>query len=92
LFAARLLEAEPTSPLRFAGGEIEITVQSRLLAPNTADSYALLAPQLEALGNRLYPGATVAVERVSSDARDPAGARLRAGAAHEIATLLSRLE
>jgi len=54
--AATLLEAEPefAGVLRFPGQELEISVNDRLLAPNTPESYARLEPMVRSVLDEVW--------------------------------------
>jgi hypothetical protein len=92
LIGARELEAEPTSPLRFSGAEIEIYVQSQLVAPNNDETFSALEPDLRELGKRLHAGADISVEHLPSDARYPFGVRIKTSKSDDLATLLARID
>ena len=58
--ACRRLEQEPVfrGQLRFDDGDCEISVNDRLLAPNTAETFAWLKPEIERFFETLWgPGA-----------------------------------
>lgn len=88
--AALLLLKEPTSPLTFSESEIELSVQSRLFAPNTHDTYDALGPAIEAFAAPVF-GGDVRVERLSEDPREAFGVRVRAAVPASIGSQLERL-
>jgi len=92
LNAARLLEREPgLEGLRFKTDELLVQALDRLHAPADAAGFAELKAELEPLVARLFPGASVGIER-EGEARDPLSARIRAGAgAGSVDELFSRL-
>lgn len=71
LEACRLLEGEPQlgGKLRFNGREIEIFVNDRLLAPNRAETFEAVRPDLDALARKLFGGAEYSLAYDSR--RDP---------------------
>lgn len=92
LGACRLLEEEPSlgGSLRFAGGEVRVEVQSRLVAPNTPETYEAFRPELEAFLDRLYPGAARSLSQVG-DERSPFAVDVRVESEEPVASLLERL-
>ena len=71
LEACRRLEEEPQlgGKLRFGGREIEIFVNDRLLAPNRAETFEAVQPDLDAFARKLFGGAAYSLAYDSS--RDP---------------------
>jgi hypothetical protein len=59
LIACRRLEQEPRlgAKLRFNGWEIEISVNDRLVAPNSAGTFEAVRPDLELFARTLFGGA-----------------------------------
>jgi hypothetical protein len=59
----RRLEREPAlkEKIKFSGDEVLISVNDRLLAPNTAETFQTLKPDLEAAGTELFRPANVAL-------------------------------
>lgn len=55
LTVAQILEKE--NGLKFNGSEVQIVVNDRLLAPNTAETFAALESELNSFFSRLYDGA-----------------------------------
>jgi hypothetical protein len=91
LAACALLEAEPDlQPLAFRGDRALVRVQSRLVADNSAASFAELQPHLADLAEALYPGETVEIRHVG-DPRAPLSAELVAPSDPGIAALRARL-
>jgi hypothetical protein len=91
LRAGHYLEREPTFPLRFRGGELEIRVQSRLLAPNRPETLVELRPELDAFLARLYPGADVQTDHLD-EPRQAFGVRVRTPENPSLAELLGRVQ
>lgn len=92
LTAGRKLEAESSlaGRLRFRGDELLLRINDRLLAPNTDETEAAVRPALEALLERLYPGAGFRIER-EGDPRDLFTLRIRTERSVPVAMLLGRL-
>jgi hypothetical protein len=65
LKAAALLEAEPSlgGRLRFRTDELQVRLNDRLLAPNTAVTFGQVQSDLQALAETVYPGETATIER-----------------------------
>jgi hypothetical protein len=59
----RKLEQEPAvrEKLKFSGDEVLISVNDRLLAPNTTESFQALKPDVEAVAGQLFNGASFAL-------------------------------
>lgn len=90
LVAAQKLERE--AGFEFDGSEVEITINDRLLAPNTPETVAALKPALEAVFDRLYAGQAYTLAHASTDPRQRLTVRVVAAASFDVSTLLSRLE
>jgi len=91
LRAGHYLEQEPTFPLRFRGGELELRIQSRLLAPNTPETFEGLRPELDAFLARLYPGADVQADHLD-DPHQAFGVRVRVSGSPSVEELLGRVQ
>jgi len=89
LVACRALEAEPSIALGFDAADLEIHVKSRLVAPNTGDTFAAIRPDLDQLAARLYGGAAVDIEHLAG--KRPFGVRIRAHGEHPVAAAIDRL-
>lgn len=69
LVAAQLVETDDRLPgIEFAGEELHVISNDRLLAPNTDEAAAELQPAVEAFAAEVYGGG-VTVERQSNDPR-----------------------
>jgi hypothetical protein len=92
LAACELLEKEPelAGRLRFSTGEVLFRINDRLRAPNTADTFAALRPELAAFARRLYGEADVSLVHEGSP-RELFSVRVIARDAAPVATLLDRL-
>lgn len=88
----RKLESESSlaGRLRFRGDELLLRINDRLRAPNTDATEAAVRPGVEALLERLYPGADFQVER-EGEPRDLFTLRIRTGRSVPTAMLLARL-
>ena len=93
LAACRRLETEPefSGKLMFDAGELEVFANDRLLAPNRTGTLEKLAPALDQLLARLYPGSTPQLERQQADRRERFSLTIRVGEPADVATLLERV-
>ncbi|ACY17608.1 hypothetical protein [Haliangium ochraceum] len=88
------LSGEPTlgGALQFDGGALELRVQSRLHAPQSAATYASFEPTLRAFLAEVYETEADAIEcEHLSDEREPFGVRVRVPGTHEPSALHPRL-
>ncbi len=91
LAACAHLQGEPDlQPLSFRGDRALVRVQSRLVADNSAASFAELAPHLEKLARALYPESTPSVRHVG-DPRAPLSAEISADGDPGIEALRARI-
>ncbi|HLF25042.1 MAG TPA: hypothetical protein VJG32_01800 [Anaerolineae bacterium] len=88
LHACRRLEAE--RGLKFDGREAQLLVNDRLSAPNTAETFSVLAPELESFFGRLYGGAAYTLER-NPDPRERFTVTAQAATHFEVEALLKNL-
>jgi hypothetical protein len=88
LSAARILETE--NGVKFIGGELQLIVNDRLLAPNTLETFAALGEDLKAFLDRLYKGFSYELNQ-KPDPRERFTVNVKAGAAFEIDALLQNL-
>jgi hypothetical protein len=65
------LEQEPAlrGRLRFAGNQVEIVVNDRLIAPNSDEVFEAIRPEIDFLARRLYASANFTLSRNGEDAR-----------------------
>jgi len=91
LQACAELEQDPrlAGRLKFRTGEIQVRLNDRLLAPNTAESWAAVRPEIEAVAKDLYRG-PVTVEH-AGDPRALLEARVKATSSASAVDLLSRI-
>jgi hypothetical protein len=91
LAACELLEKEPelAGSVRFSTDEVLFRINDRLRAPNTAETFANVRPELEAFARRLY-GTDVSLVHEGSE-RELFSVRVIARGAVPVATLLDRL-
>lgn len=92
LRACDALQNEPAvhGTLSFDPGRIELQVLSRLVAPNTNETYQALAPVIEGFLSELYGSSEVTVEHLS-EPRRPFTVRAHIAGDHDPAALLARL-
>jgi len=88
----RRLQAEPAlqEKIEFRFDEFEITLNDRLHAPNSDESYQALKAEIEPFVGRIFGGAPVALQQ-ESDVRRRVRLRIQATAPVDIAALLSTL-
>lgn len=93
LTACQRLEAEAAfaDKLRFRGDELMLRVNDRLLAPNTAETFAHLSTELQSFLTRLYTEGTVKLEW-HADPKSLMTVTIKTAYAPHVATLLRRLE
>lgn len=93
LRACTLLEAEPelAGRMAFDTGELEVFTNDRLLAPNRTGTLDMLAPAVDDLLARLFPGSAPQLERRRPEARERFSLTIRVGEQVDVATLLERV-
>jgi hypothetical protein len=93
LVAARQLEEEPSlaGRIEFPGHELQLVANDRLLAPNSEETLAALAPSMNALLAKLYDGARCGVVR-EPDPAERFSVTIRAAQPVAVRDLLARLE
>jgi hypothetical protein len=92
LNACRRLEAEPLldGMIRFNGRNIEVTINDRLLAPNSKAAQAASRPEFETFFSTLFAGAEFHLS-FPSDPRSLLGVRATASRPFDISTLLENI-
>lgn len=91
LVACRMLENEPElGSLRFGTDNILFRVSDRLLAPNTPETHATLAPELERFCARLFAGDAFSIEPHGSP-KQRFAVSISCAAAPALDTLIERL-
>ncbi|HEY3129948.1 MAG TPA: hypothetical protein VGL91_10855 [Acidobacteriota bacterium] len=92
LLACRRLEEDPffQGKLKFSGQQTQLLINDRLLAPNTGDTYAALAPQLHAFFHRLYGGEEYVLKH-GHDPRERFTVDATTAAGSDVAQLLTNL-
>jgi len=92
LLAASKLEEEPSlaGRVRFAGNEIQLIANDRLLAPNSEETLAAMRPAIDELLGKLYGEAQCEVAR-ETDAGERFSVDVRAPEPVAIRDLLTRL-
>jgi hypothetical protein len=88
LTAAYLLEKE--NGLKFNGQEAQIIINDRLIAPNTAQTFAALEPDLRTFFDRLYHGTEYTIMN-HVDPRERFTVNIKAEADFSVETLLKTL-
>lgn len=89
LIAARLLEKE--NGLKFNGQEAQVTINDRLLVPNTPETFAALEPDLRTFFDRLYDGTEYTLTYSSADPRERFTLDVKAATRFDVGTLLKNL-
>jgi hypothetical protein len=88
LTAARLLENE--NGLKFNGQEVQVTINDRLIAPNTTETFGAFEPDLRAFFNKLYNGVEYTITN-NVDPRERFTVNIKAEANVDVETLLKNL-
>ncbi len=88
LIAAQILERE--NGLKFNGSEVQVILNDRLLAPNTAQTFAALEPELRAFFDGLYSGAEYSLTN-QTDPRERFTVNIKTSSRFEVDTLLKNL-
>jgi hypothetical protein len=88
LTAARLLETE--NGLKFNGGDAQLIVNDRLIAPNTAATFAALEPELRTFFDKLFNGAEYTLSN-DTDPRERFTVNVKAATRFDVQTLLQAL-
>ena len=88
------LEEEPAldGKLRFAGNEVEIVVNDRLVAPNTEETFDEIRPDIDFLARRLYATTNFTLVRNQEDPRVRLNVTLSTPLPFETKTLLKNLQ
>src|SRR6188768_1588524 len=87
--AARLLEQESGSKLRFKSGELSLRLTDRLRAPNDDATFADTKAEVVELFSRVY-GGEVAVERLPAS-KEPLSLRIKTQTSPSLEALLEKL-
>jgi len=89
----RKLEREPKLGGRFKllGDEAVIAINDRLAAPNTEESFAAVAPEIEAVAKHLFADAEISLER-EPDRRRKFAVHIKASRSFSAEELLDRLQ
>jgi hypothetical protein len=92
LTACQRLESEPRlgGKFRFGGQDIEIFVNDRLIAPNSAATRELLDPDIQLFSQKLFKGKEYSIE-YNMDPRTLFTARVKAVKRYSVAELLEVL-
>jgi hypothetical protein len=92
LHAAAILEAEPAlgGKVTLGGGELLFRINDRLTSPSGDATFAVVKPELEALGKTLFGGAPFELLRTSGP-KELFAVTLKCGASARASELLARL-
>jgi hypothetical protein len=87
------LEEEPTlrGQLRFLGGEAVISINDRLVASNTEESFQEIKPEIELLARALFGDANFALER-NRDPRQKLSVFIKASRSVDLKQLIRNLQ
>ncbi|HXV84727.1 MAG TPA: hypothetical protein VEG60_33185 [Candidatus Binatia bacterium] len=90
----RRLEQEPAlrGRLRFAGNQVEIVVNDRLIAPNTDEVFETIRPEIDFLARRLYASAYFTLSRNGEDPRQRLRLAILMPLSVEMSMLLNNLQ
>jgi hypothetical protein len=88
------LEQEPAlrGKLRFAGNQVEILVNDRLIAPNSGEIFEKIRPEIDFLARCLYTSTNFALSWNAKDARQRLRVAISTPLAIEIRTLVNNLQ
>lgn len=94
LESCQRLEDEPAlaGKLRFAGNELEIVVNDRLVAPNTDETFDEIRPDVDFLARRLYGTTNFTWLRARQDPRQRLNVTIRTPLSFKTKTLLNNLQ
>jgi len=89
----RRIEEEPllSGKLRFLGNEMLISINDRLLAPNTEASFQQIQPEIESLAKTIYGDAEISLER-DCDPRKRFNVHIKTPGSVDLEKLLSNLQ
>ena len=92
LDAAQRLEAEPklAGKITFRSDELDLCVDDRLCAPNTAETFQVIQPDLEKVLTGLYKGERVELEHIE-DPKVGLTVKVKASSSVDVSTLLARI-
>ena len=88
LTAARLLEKE--NGLKFNAQEVQMTINDRLIAPNIAETFATLEPDLRTFFDKLYNGTEYTITN-NADPRERFTINVKTETSFDVETLLKTL-
>ena len=93
LRAAARLEEDPafSGRLKFRTGDAVFRINDRLLAPNTHETYELVAPALRAFVSGLYRGSDIVLDYRPASPLQLFEVAIKASAAPDVTALLDRL-
>ena len=88
LIVAQILEKE--HGLKFNAAELQVVINDRLLAPNTAETFAVLETDLKAFFSKLYHGASYSLAH-HTDPRERFTVNVKTASAFDVEGLLNNL-
>jgi hypothetical protein len=93
LLAAKQLEEEPSlaGRIEFPGNELQLLANDRLLAPNSEETFAAIAPSMNGLLDKLFGGTKCEIDR-ETDPGERFSVTIRAPQPVAVRELLARLE
>ena len=93
LVACQRIESEPAleGSVKFDGQELQLVINDRMLAPNSAETFAALEPELRRLCDTLFGGGAYALARATDDPRERVTVLARAEKPAGVGELLRRL-
>ncbi len=89
----RRLEEEPAlrGKLRFLGNEALVSINDRLVAPNTDESFEKIKPEIESIAQSLFGNAQITLER-DRDPRKRLNVRIKTSRSFGVDELLRNLQ
>ena len=84
-------EAALKGKIKFSGDEALLIVNDQLLAPNTAETFSAVRPDLEELARTLYGGADFSLLPDTQDPRKRFSVQIKSPRSIDVATLLNNL-
>jgi hypothetical protein len=88
------LEQEPAlrGKLRFAGNQVEILMNDRLVAPNTGEAFEKIRPEIDFLARCLYASTNFTLSWNTKDPRQRLSVTISTPLSVEIGTLVNNLQ
>jgi len=89
-FSKLAREPKLSGKFKLLGNEAVVAIHDRLTSPNTDESFAAVAPEIEAVAKKLFGGAEINLER-EPDGRRKFAVRIKASRSFAVGELLHRL-